>query len=177
VGSVGTWYLFDEALRTFNALLKVKPQARFLIINRNEHAFIRERLAALGVDEAKVELKSAAHHEVVQAIHQMDACVFYIKQAYSKRASAPTKFGELLGCGVPCISNSGVGDTEAILEGENVGVALRSFEDQAHVQGVQALLKLIEDSDTKSRCIKVAHQYFALEQGVNNYDQIYRELC
>lgn len=176
VGSVGTWYLFDEALRTFKALLSVKPQARFLIINRNEHAYIRARVAALGVDESKIELKAAAHHEVVQAIHQMDACVFYIKQAYSKRASAPTKFGELLGCGVPCISNSGVGDTEAILEGENVGVALRSFEVKAHEQGVEALLRLIEDPESKSRCIRVAHQYFALEQGVKNYDQIYREL-
>lgn len=177
VGSVGTWYLFDEALRTFVTLLKLKPQARLLIINRNEHDFIRERMAALGVDAAKVELKSAAHREVVQAIHQMDACVFYIKQAFSKRASAPTKFGELLGCGVPCISNSGVGDTESILEGENVGVVLRSFDDAAHLQGVEALLKLVADTDVKPRCIKVANQYFALEQGVKNYDQIYRELC
>lgn len=176
VGSVGTWYLFDEALRTFIALLKLKPQARLLIINRNEHDFIRERMEALGVDAAKVELKSAAHREVVKAIHQMDACVFYIKQAFSKRASAPTKFGELLGCGVPCISNSGVGDTESILEGENVGVVLRSFDDAAHVQGVEALLKLVADIDVKPRCIKVANQYFALEQGVKNYDQIYREL-
>ena len=177
VGSVGTWYLFDEALRTFSALLKVKPQARMLIINRNEHDFIHERIKALGVEEGKIELKSAAHHEVVQSIHRMDACVFYIKPAFSKRASAPTKFGELLGCGVPCISNSGVGDTEFILEGENVGVVLRSFDDAAHAQGVQALLKLIEDGDTKSRCIRVANQYFALEQGVAKYDLVYRELC
>lgn len=177
VGSVGTWYLFDEALRTYIALLKIKPHARLLIINRNEHEFIRERMAALGVDASKVELKSAAHHEVVQAIHRMDAGVFYVKPAFSKRASAPTKFGELLGCGVPCISNSGVGDTESILEGENVGVVLRSFDDEAHVQGVKTLLRLIEDGDTRSRCIRVANQYFALEQGVKAYDQIYRELC
>lgn len=176
VGSVGTWYLFDEALRTYIALLKFKPNARLLIINRNEHESIRERMAALGVDASKVELKSAAHHEVVQAIHRMDAGVFYVKPAFSKRASAPTKFGELLGCGVPCISNSGVGDTESILEGENVGVVLRSFDDAAHMQGVEALLKLVADVDVKPRCIKVANQYFALEQGVKNYDQIYREL-
>lgn len=102
VGSVGTWYLFDEALRTFIALLKFKPYARLLIINRNEHDFIRARMAAWGVDTSKVELKSAAHHEVVQAIHRIHAGVFYIKPVFSKRASAPTKFGEFLGCGVPC---------------------------------------------------------------------------
>lgn len=62
-----------------------------------------------------------------------------------------------------CISNSGVGDTESILEGENVGVVLRTFDDEAHVQGVQALLNLVADVDTKSRCVIVANQYFALE--------------
>lgn len=177
VGSVGTWYLFDEALRTFIALIEVKPQARMLIINRNEHDFIRERINALGVDEDKIELKSAAHHEVVQSIHRMDACVFYIKPAFSKRASAPTKFGELLGCGVPCISNTGVGDTESILAGENVGVVLRSFDNNAHQTGVHDLLKLVEESNVKSRCIRVAHQYFALTEGVKKYDQIYRTIC
>jgi glycosyltransferase involved in cell wall biosynthesis len=177
VGTVGTWYLFDETLRTFMALLKIKSGARLLIINRNEHDFIRGRMLALGVDASKVELKSAAHHEVVQEIHRMDAGVFYIKPAFSKRASAPTKFGELLGCGVPCISNSGVGDTESILEGENVGVVLRVFDDEAHAQGVQALLKLVADADTKLRCVDVANQYFSLEQGVKAYEQIYRELC
>lgn len=177
VGTVGTWYLFDEALRTFNALLKVKPNARLLIINRSEHAFIRERILALGVDTSKMELKSVPYNEVVQEIHRMDACVFYIKPVFSKRASAPTKFGELLACGVPCISNAGVGDTESILEGENVGVVLRTFEDDAHAQGLRELLKLVADPDLKFRCIKVANQYFALDQGIKAYDQIYRELC
>lgn len=177
VGSAGTWYLFDEALRTFNALLKIKTGARMLIINRNEHAYIRERMAALGIDASKVELKSASHERVAQEIHRMDAGVFYIRPTFSKRASAPTKFGEFLGCGVPCISNYGVGDTESILGGEDVGVVLRAFDDEAHAQGVQALLKLVSDADTKSRCINVANKYFSLEQGVKAYDQIYRELC
>lgn len=177
VGSVGTWYLFDEALRTFITLLKVKPEARLLIINRNEHAFIRSRINALCVDESKVEIKSAAHHEVVQAIHRMDAGVFYVKPAFSKRASAPTKFGEFLGCGVPCISNSGVGDTESILDGECVGAVLRTFDDQAHMQGVQKLLQLVADVDVQSHCIAVANKYFSLDQGVKAYDSIYLRLA
>ena len=140
-----------------------------------EHGFPAEasNLFFLFTDDAALK----AHHEVVQSIHRMDACVFYIKPAFLKRASAPTKFGKLRGCGVPCISNSGVGDTEPILAGENVGVVLRTFDDEAHAQGVQALLKLVADVDTKARCVNVANQYFALEQGVKAYDQIYRELC
>jgi len=176
VGTVGTWYLFDEALRTFNALLKIKPRARLLIINRNEHDLIRERMLSLGVAASRVELKYVPHQEVVGEMQRMDACVFYIKPAFSKRASAPTKFGELLGCGIPCISNSGVGDTESILEGNHVGVVLRTFDEEAHAQGVLALIALTADADIKSRCVGVANRYFALDQGIKAYDQIYREL-
>ena len=45
----------------------------------------------------------------------------------AKIASAPTKLAEYLGCGVPCLGNVGVGDMEAILEGEGglpIGVQL-----------------------------------------------------
>ena len=147
-----------------------------MIINRNEHDYIWQRIDALGIDSSRIELKSVPHYEVVKSINRMHACVFYIKQVFSKRASAPTKFGELLGCGVPCISNSGVGDTESILEGENVGVVLRTFDDHAHLDGVKSLLKLVADVDTKLRCIKVANQFFSLEQGVKAYDEIYRNI-
>ena len=54
---------------------------------------------------------------------------------------------------------------------------MRAFDDEAYAQGEQALLKLVADVDTKSRCVNVANQYFALEQGVKAYNQIYREIC
>src|SRR5262249_2163761 len=40
VGSVGTWYLFDEILAFFSAILERRPDARLLVVNRNEHQLI-----------------------------------------------------------------------------------------------------------------------------------------
>lgn len=176
VGSAGGWYLFDEAVRTYQALLQHQPDAIFQIVNRNEHAFIRERLRFMGVSLDQVRLFSASHHEVVDHICQMDACVFYIKPVYSKRASAPTKLGELLACGVPCITNGGVGDSEAVLRQGRVGAVLDRFDDAAHAEGVRMLLSLLSEHDLASRCREVAESEFALTTGVSRYRTLYDDL-
>ncbi len=177
VGSVGTWYLFEPALTAFRLLQLQRPDARLLILNRGEHAHIRERLAAHGVPDARVELKALPHDEVPQAMAAADAGVFFVKPAFSKRASAPTKMGEFLGSGVPCLGNAGVGDVEAILEGERVGVAVRDFDEPTLREAVERLVALADDGEARRRCVEVARRYFSLDDGVRAYDRLYRELA
>lgn len=176
VGSVGVWYLFDEALRCFQLLRERVPDARLHILNREAHAYIHERIAALGIDPKAVILEAADQAGVARAMQQMDAGIFFIKPVYSKIASAPTKLGEFLGCGVPCISNAGVGDMAAILVGEGVGVALNGFDEKAMNEGVDKMLELTRSPDIADRCRQAALRHFALDKGVAAYDRIYREL-
>jgi glycosyltransferase involved in cell wall biosynthesis len=177
VGTVGTWYLFDEVAECFAQLLLMKPEVKFLILNRGEHAHIRSCLAAAGVPEAAVEIVTATHSEVPQQMARMDAAVFFIKPVFSKQASAPTKLAELLGCGIPCLGNVGVGDMTEVLEGERVGVVLKTFDSAALSNGIDALLELVAETDTASRCVASAHKYFSLDVGVRRYAEIYKQLC
>src|SRR5690606_39527549 len=117
-------YVFDAAVAAFDALRRQRPGARFLIINRDAHPYIRARLAAAGVPEDSVELRLAEHADVPAQIQRMNAGVFFIRPLFSKQASAPTKLAEFLGCGVPCLSNKGVGDMASVLAGDRVGVAV-----------------------------------------------------
>lgn len=176
VGSAGTWYEFDAAVACFAELLRQKPDARFLIINRNEHEYIRERLLAGGVPLDRVELRPATHAEVPHQIARMNAGVFFIKPLFSKQASAPTKLGEFLGCGIPCLANSGVGDMAEILEGEQVGIALDDFTPDSLRQGLTRLLKLVETDGIQHRCVAAADKHFSLTEGVARYAQVYARL-
>ena len=176
VGTVGTWYLFDEVATCFAQLLRMQPDARFLIVNRGEHAYIRERLAAAGVPDAAVELTTATHAEMPRQMARMDAGVFFIKPVFSKQASAPTKLAEFLGCGIPCLGNAGVGDMAEVLEGERVGVALKSFDEASLNEGLQQLLLLAQDPATRDRCVVSAERYFSLDEGVQRYADIYHKL-
>ncbi len=176
LGSIGTWYLFEEVLACFRLLQKKRPDARLLVVNRNEQDLVREQVKAAGIAQDSVEILAAEHADVPAQIRRMSAGAAIIRPVYSKIASAPTKLAEYLGCGVPCLGNVGVGDMASILEDENTGVAIRAFNEDERKRAVDRLLALADDPATPERCRSVAQKYFAVEDGIARYRAIYREL-
>jgi glycosyltransferase involved in cell wall biosynthesis len=176
VGSVGTWYLFDEMLRCFQVLREKRRGARLLIVNRGSHPQIHQALDAHGIARDAVDVVESDPQGMPALIARMSAGMALIKPAYSKIASAPTKLAEYLGCGVPCLGNAGVGDVQQILEGHRVGVALRGFSEADLQSGVDRLIELSEDPSTPERCRKLAEELFSRDQGVASYAQIYQAL-
>ena len=176
VGAVKGWYLFDEALLFFQALREKVPKARLCILNRENQPYILDRLAAHEISLELVEIKSVEHDAVPGEMACMDAGIFFIMPVFSKLASAPTKLGEFLGCGVPCLGNDGIGDMTHILEGEKVGVVIREFDDYVREESIDALLELCSDPNVQQRCVAAAKKHFSLDDGVAAYDRIYRDL-
>jgi len=174
VGSVGTWYLFDDVASCFIQLLLIRPDAKLLILNLNDHSYILGRLAAAGVPESAVELTSAIDDEVPLQMSRMDAGIFFIKPVFSKKASAPTKLAEFLGCGIPCLSNGGVGDIAEVLEGECVGVIVNAFDELSVIDGLKKILQLVEDPATSLRCVDSARRHFSLNEGVKKFEKVYQ---
>ena len=176
VGSAGTWYQFDAVCAVYKYLLAVKPDSRFVIVNRHEHERIRKALTEAGVSLTNVETVSASHSEVASLMQSMHAGIFFYKPSYSRAACAPTKLGEFLACGIPCLSNIGVGDMAAVLDGEGVGVAVPDFAPATLQDGLQRLLALAGQADIRARCRAAAEKHFSLEQGVRKYEALYREM-
>jgi glycosyltransferase involved in cell wall biosynthesis len=177
LGSIGTWYMFDELLACFRLLRARRPDARLLVVNRNEQDRVRAMIAEAGIEPAAVELTLAEHAEVPALVRRMSAGAAIIRPVYSKVASAPTKLAEYLACGVPCLGNAGVGDMEAILEGEGAGVAMREFTDAERNRAVDRLLELDGEPGIASRCRAIAEAHFSLDRGAEAYRAIYRELA
>lgn len=177
VGSVGTWYLFDETVEFFLALARRRPDARMLIVNRSEHDAIHATFARHGVAPERYEIVAAEHRDVPRQIARMHAAAAIIKPSYSKIASAPTKLAEYLGCGVPCVGNVNVGDMQEVLESRRVGVALRDFSAEDTQAAVDGLLALLAEPDIRARCVAAARELFSLDVGVAAYGEIYRALA
>ena len=177
VGSAGTWYLFDATVACFATLLRLRPDARILIVNRNEHAYIRERLAAGGISESAVELRSAKPDEIPGLMARMHCTVFFIKPVFSKQASAPTKLAEFLACGIPCLVNAGIGDMAEIVSAEQVGVAVDRFDEESLKDGLRRLVSLLDDSSVGVRCANAAARHFSLDEGARRYRRIWMQLA
>lgn len=177
VGSIGTWYLFDEVLACFRLIRERRPEAKMLVVNRGEQALVRSSMAAAGIPESAVEITACDHAGVPAMIRRMSAGAAIIRPVFSKLASAPTKLAEYLGCGIPCLGNVGVGDMELMLEREGGGVALHEFTPAERIRAVDQLLFLCDDPQTAAHCRAVALKHFSITTGAAAYRAIYAELA
>ena len=176
LGSVGSRYMFHKVAEAFAVLLRLRPNARLLVVNRGGHAYIYQHLQKAAVPQSLVEVTSVPHSEVPTLIARMHAGIFFYKPAFSNAATAPTKLGEFLGCGIPCLSNVGVGDMAELLQREGVGIAIESFDEDSLYQGLSQLLSLCADPEVSERCVAAAQRNFSLDEGVARYERIYKSL-
>jgi glycosyltransferase involved in cell wall biosynthesis len=173
VGSAGTWYRFDAVARAFLSLRTHCPDARLLVVNRGQHELIRGELAAAGVSSDAFEILALSHSDVPGAVRRMDLGVFFYRPSPSRVACAPTKLGEFLGCGIPCITNSGVGDSADVLRRHGVGTAIDEFDDASIESAIRGTLPLVRDPRVAQRCVDAAHAEFSLANGTEKYHQVY----
>ena len=171
VGSIGTWYMLDEMLAFFKVLLKSKPNAIFLFISGENRETILSKAAELGIPEDRIRVKSVLHHDVATCISLFSASIFFIRPTFSKKASSPTKQGELMAMGVPVICNSGVGDTERVVREYQSGLVIEDFNDESY-----QLADLSFSDFDRTRSMKGAAEFYGLNEGVERYFSVYQKL-
>lgn len=180
IGYVGTatgWYSMEPFFESMQYLWKKRPEAKLLVINRYEQDLFRAKLAEYKVPAEKVEIKTVDHHQMANELARMDGSIFFIHPMYSKIASAPTKLGELLACGIPALTNAGIGDVKEILQENQVGIAIEDFEQESLEKGVDNFLAMLNDPSISERCAKTAKQLFSLEEGAHSYQKIYLDIA
>ena len=182
VGSVGSWYLFDEVAKAVARAFVMRSDARFLVVTKGNHHLVRSALSSAGVDLDRVEVRGADFYEVSQQIARMDAGIFFIRPAWSKRASCPTRMGEFLACGKPCLANGGVGDVANDLQETGTGIALPPLGtknvDLTNLDlALKTLFAMAADPEVRVRCRVVAEERFSLASGVAAYSDIYEQLA
>jgi glycosyltransferase involved in cell wall biosynthesis len=175
IGSLGTWYLTDEMMAFYSRLLKQYPEAVFLIISHDSISFLFEISKKYGINKNKIIVKKADRNEMPLYLSIMDFSVMFIKPAFSKKASSPTKLGELMAMGIPVVCNADVGDVEEIVEKYHAGIVLNDLTDYSFDSTIDKILKNNEWFDA-ALMRNGAVEYYDLEKGVIKYDQIYKNI-
>jgi len=176
-GSIGTWYKLGEMIDFFLALKQRVPKAHFLLLSNSEHNQIFEAMAGRHVNQEDFTIMKVPLDKVADFTSIAHSGVCLIKPTFSKKASSPTKVAECLACGRPIVINSGIGDSEQIIDGNRVGVVLNSFDQKAYNRAIGELLELIGEGDKLSkRCRETAKNSFSLNYGVGKYWEVYGRL-
>ena len=173
LGSLGSWYMLEAMLDFFKVYQSRDEGARFLFVTPDSPQPIREAAARRGVDPDRLVIVAATRAEVPELLTAADLGIFFIRPVFSKTASSPTKMGEMLAVGLPIVTNAGVGDVAAMVDGMACGVAVREFTDGAYRAALERLAELCGSPDERRR---QALPWFDVKLGIERYDRIYRNL-
>ena len=173
LGSIGTWYMLDEMLDFFKVLKRIVPEVVFLFVTGESKNYIHNQAKSKRIKSEDIVVVKSAYSDVPLYLSLSDASVFFIKPAYSKKASSPVKQGELMSMGIPIVCNSKVGDTDILVEKYNCGYLVHNFEESFYEK---AITELLQNDFNPQNAIDGANDYFSLEKGIQSYHNIYASI-
>jgi glycosyltransferase involved in cell wall biosynthesis len=173
IGSIGTWYLVDEMVDFYSVFLQKNPGAVFLFVTKDNKEEIRKVFEKKNIPLAALRIVSAERNKVPLYISISDYSIFFIKPAYSKKASSPTKQGEIMAMGIPVICNDQVGDTSMVVEKYDAGIVVKEFSQKAYTEYVKNLTSKVFDNDAIRQGAK---EFYSLDTGVEKYKAVYEKV-
>lgn len=173
LGSLGTWYMLDEMLEFFKLILLDDPKAVFAFITPDRPEMIYKAAQKHDIAKKNIVVRAASRNEVPGCISTFNAGLFFIRPTFSKKASSPTKMAEILACGVPVITNTGIGDCDAIIKETHCGILVSEFS----IAGYRAALDQLDTIRNDVKYLRsVSEKYFSLDDGISHYANIYKQL-
>lgn len=174
LGSIGTWYLLDEMLEFLERINAVHKSLKILFITADPKELIIEKAKRKGLDENIVKVIYVDRQELSDTLDVLDLGIFFIKPSFSKRASSPTKMGEMLAKGIPLIANGGVGDVEMMLKDMGSGIVVDNSDNESWRIGIKAIPQLLNLESSEIR--RKAALNLDLKSAIQEYHLIYQGL-
>jgi glycosyltransferase involved in cell wall biosynthesis len=177
-GSIDGWYLTEEMCDFFVTLRAQKPNAFFLWLTNGNRERIKSLMTDRGVSKEDFQIISALPADVPSYLSAADAGLAFIKNCFSKQASSPTKYAEYLGCGLPLVINAGIGDSDALIDDEKVGVLVRRFDQEEYTRAAAAIGVMTNDVEqTRARTREVAERLLDVRRvGRERYVALYEQV-
>ena len=180
IGSVGSvlsgWFKLDWLAAFYQAVRRNDGDAAFKIVTPENPEQVRAGAQAVGAPSDGLEVFGVPSSQVPEVLVELDAVAMFFTSGVAKLGSCPTRLGEVLARGVPAVVNPGVGDIEAIVRDNRVGVVITDSSPETMTRGAVELLELLQDPDLAARCRRVAEAHFSLARGAEAYTSIYREI-
>ena len=175
LGSIGTWYMLNEMLDFFKIIKTNYSDAKFLFVSNGEEATILSSVKQKELSITDIKIVNAKRKDVPKFIKASNISLSFIKPAYSKKSSSPTKLGELLAMGIPVICNRKIGDVDDIIVNTKGGLLINDFSNESYLSAIESLPEYLSNySRTEIR--ELSKKYYDLNDGIEKYKKIYLRL-
>ncbi|HYN85825.1 MAG TPA: glycosyltransferase [Pyrinomonadaceae bacterium] len=177
-GSAVGLYLVEEMGRFFAEVRAREPRAFFRVLTKSPAGEVAAKLRGVGLAAEDFWVGPARADEVPGHLARARVGVSFRKPTFSQIAASPTKIPEYLAAGLPVVSNTGIGDTDELVERERIGVLVPDFTKETLSASAARVLALAAEPDVAERCRAAARAHFDLKSvGGEAYRRVYRRLA
>ena len=114
-------YEFDKVITFLKNFDKINKSWELIIANDQ----IKNKLFKKKIHfKNNIKFKNFKFNNMNKFYSNIDICIYFLNTKYSKKASCPTKLGELIATNTPFITNSGIGDINKIYKKLNSKIFL-----------------------------------------------------
>jgi glycosyltransferase involved in cell wall biosynthesis len=167
------WFRTDWLAAWLTAVANHDPQARFDIVTRDNACHVRSALDPQGLLDGRLSVEACTMQDMPERVQTHDVSAMFFFGGLGKLGSSPTRLAEMLACGLPVVTNSGVGDVARIIKKHRVGVLVDGPGSDQLASALCSLDTLLNDPELPVRCRNAAEQEFSLEVGVRAYAELY----
>lgn len=174
LGSAGPLYMMETTYRLMAALKRLGLPVKLLLLgdHTQQQHLDAAKQAGVTLDKTDLYCRHVPHGDVPAFLNAADIGLSFRINGRSSLGVSATKLGEYMSCGLPVISNTGIGDIHEIIPARQFGLVLGSHRDAAikHAASVIASAPFANRTDIAAH----ARARFSMELACQKYDHIYQ---
>ncbi|WP_298567176.1 glycosyltransferase [uncultured Aliiroseovarius sp.] len=177
LGSAGPLYRIDATYRLTAALRAQGVRSKLLLIG--DHRAKDHIDAANGhgitLGDNEILCRQVPHQDVPSLLNAADLGLSFRVTKPSSLGASATKVGEYLSCGLPVISNAGIGDIHRVVPDPAIGLVLDGLSD-ADLQAAATKIATARFASRSTIRDRVAGR-FDLDAACDRYDGVYQSFA
>ncbi|MCX7918795.1 MAG: glycosyltransferase [bacterium] len=180
VGAFVPYQYLEGGIQLFQHILKLRTDALLFLLTPDK-AKIQNYLQKVSDFDIRIlDLIKSYTPEFKEMPDYLCACDIALLVRFPSiisKVASPVKFAEYLACGVPVIAYPNIGDTQTIIEQEQVGIVIDLHNESYTILQLQKLLVHLADRETlASRCRTTAINHLSWEKYLDLYYTTYQNL-
>jgi len=177
VGMLGGLYLTDDIADFLAAARGYNPKTFALFLTQTDPNLIIPLLTERGFTNSDYFVEKVSPNDVPRFLNASDIALSFVRASFATLSRSPTKIPEYLACGLPIVSNKGVGDVDELILTERVGAVIDNFNQESYLEALEKIQNLKSEEGFIERCQNAAKIRFDLVTvGGKKYRSLYKKI-
>ncbi len=177
IGALGGYYLTREIADLLAVARRRDPSTYALVLTATASNAMAEELELRGLTKDDFRVTRIDPGDIPRHLRAADVALAIMLPSFARRSTSPTKLAEYFAAGLPVIVTAGIGDVDAHVAESRGGVLLRSFDEAAYNEALDAIEELRRDPCLAARCQTEARlRYDLREVGGKRYLRLYEAI-